>query len=99
MSDATLRGVEEAILAHYKNEFQSQHDADPDRRSDMVVDWVVGYTISGVVEVEGKSIVGYSNQTIEPRGNPNAHLGLSTWMVGEYEAVIDGRFADDDDDD
>jgi hypothetical protein len=92
MSDQTLRAVEEAIEAHFADDIK-RHNAemlnpDPERQRDMVVDWIVGYTISGVVDVDGKDIVGYRNMAIIPPTNPNAHVGLSMWLAEEMGDIL-----------
>ena len=92
MSAQTLRAVEEAIEAHYADEIK-KHNAempnpDPERQNDLLVNWLVVYTISGVVDVHGKDVVGYRNMVIMPPTDPNAHVGMASWLMDEMVDIL-----------
>lgn len=80
MSVASLKAIEDAIDAHFRD------TSDPDnldRQGAVVVDWVVGYTISGIVG----DVVGYSNDYCSSDSNPNSQVTLAAWVS---ENIMDG---------
>lgn len=87
MSDKTLNDVEEAIRAHFYDEL-----SDPEHprhgKGDMVIDWVVGFTVSNIVDVDGKDVVGYANRHIAPLGNPNSHVALAAWVADDINSIM-----------
>lgn len=94
MSKETLRELEKAIEAHYEDEVK---DAEPGQKG-MVIDWVVGYTVHGIVDVPGEGPVGgYANWYIAADTNPNGAAHLAHWVGDEIACVIGGGYDEDDD--
>lgn len=93
MSEKTLRDLERAIEAHYEDELREL----PDTPKGMVVDWVVGYTVHGIVEVEDKPVSGYANWYAAADTNPNGCAHLAHWVGDEISMVIGGGYDEEDD--
>lgn len=95
MSDKTLQGIEDAIRAHFEDRL-----SDPSHprhgMGDMVIDWVVGLTVSNIIEVNGKEIVGFGNIAYFPDANPNTHSGLAMWLAEEVSSIIPHQSNEDD---
>ena len=95
MSAATLKAVEDAIEAHFRDTMSE--GASAERRGSIIVNWVVGYTISNVVNVPGHGpTMGYSNDYITADADPNAQRGLAEWLSEEIASAVNSP--DDDDD-
>lgn len=88
MSAATHAALEQAIEQHFLGELTD--DASEERRTAMVINWVVGYTISNVVDVNGESVVGYRNGSFSALGDPNAAAHLAGWVSDDIARVLDG---------
>jgi hypothetical protein len=95
VSAETLRGIEDAIRAHFESTFDD--DTNESRRSAVVIDWVVGYTVSNIVEVDGRKVVGFHNEYTSPDTNPNSQAYLAEWVAGEIDELMHGRIEEDDD--
>lgn len=93
MSAETLRGIEDAIRAHFESTFDG--DTNEPRRGAVIIDWVVGYTVSNIVDVDGRQVVGFRNEYTSPDTNPNAQAYLAEWVAAEIDDVIRGRVQDD----
>lgn len=94
MSAETLRHVEEAIRAHFQDTFDA--DTADERRTAVIIDWVVGYTVSNIVDVDGANVVGYHNDYISADSNPNAQAHLAQWVSSQIAYVLDPTEDDDD---
>lgn len=86
MSDATIRAIEEAIDAHFRSSFDE--NTKEARRGAVIINWVVGFTISNVVEVDGDEHVGYSNDWYAAPGDPNAAVALAAWVSEDIGKVL-----------
>lgn len=93
MSARTLDALEDAIRDHFLDTMDE--DATDDRKSAVLIDWVVGYTISNIVEVEGKNVVGFSNDYIAADSNPNGQVTLAHWTGEQISYALDPNNADD----
>jgi hypothetical protein len=92
MSEQTLRNIERAIEEHYQAEVAES------AVKGMVVDWVVGFTVHGVVEIEDEGPVSaYANWYAAADSNPNASTHLAQWVSDEIAMSIGG--VDDSEDD
>jgi hypothetical protein len=85
--DAAMDLVEQSIQA-YNTARLSDPEHNRHGKGDVVIDWVVGYTVSNVIEVEGSEVVGYANLHIAPLGNPNAHVGLAQWVAEDINEIL-----------
>lgn len=93
MSADTIRGIEDALRAHFASTFdQDTHES---RRNAVIIDWVVGYTVSNIVDVDGRQVVGFHNEYTSPDTNPNSQAYLAQWISDELDDVIHGRTIDD----
>ena len=93
MSDATLRAVEDALRAHFESTLDA--DSSESRRSAVIIDWIAAYTISNIVDVDGRQVVGFHNEYTSPDTNPNAQSHLAQWASDQIAFVLDPN-ADDD---
>jgi hypothetical protein len=94
VSVATLRAIEDAILAHHRETCDPEQ---PERASAVVTAWVVSYEIANVVDVgpeHGGSVLGYANSYVTSDCSPNTLAHLAHW-AGD---VIDGGIPGPDDD-
>ena len=86
-TDAALHKIEEGL----REWFEANH-IDPDHprhgKGDVVVDWVAAITVSNIIDVDGKEIVGYANLQVAPLGNPNAHVGLAMWLAEDIGEIM-----------
>lgn len=91
MSGDLTDKVEDAIREWFEDSIKNHPR---EGKGDVVIDWVVGFTVSNIVEVEDDDdeskadVVGYANWLITPLGNPNAHIGLARWVVDEIGTVL-----------
>lgn len=86
MSDQTVQAIEDAIEAHFRDELTD--DDSEARRSSVIINWVVGITISNVVNVDGEDHVGYSNDWYAATGDINAAIGLAGWVKDEITLIL-----------
>lgn len=89
MSAATVQAIEDAIVAHFNDSIDD--DSTTSRRGAVVLNWVAGYTLSNIVEVDGKTVVGYLNEHVAPGGDPNAAVALARWVGADIATVLDIR--------
>lgn len=75
----SLEAIEKAINEHFAEEIRGQ---DPERQTDIVVNWVLGLTVSGIRHDprQGREAVFYSNVAISPDGDPNAQANLAQFV-------------------
>lgn len=92
MSAQTIQAIEDAVKAHFAATLNA--DDNPERKSAVVIDWVVGYTISNIVDVDGVSVVGFHNDYTSPDTNPNFQAHLAMWVADEISSILHG--GDDD---
>ena len=90
MSKATLDAIADAIRAHYEANLEDQ----PDKQPGMIVDWMVGWTVHAIVDVDGDLLSGYANWWAGADTNPNGQAHLAHWIGEEISSVIAGT--DDD---
>lgn len=86
MSADTLRGIEDAIRAHFESTFDGE--TREERRTAVIVDWVVGFTVSNIVEVDGRQVVGFHNEYTSPDTNPNSQVALAQWVSDEIADIL-----------
>lgn len=86
MSASTLRALEDAIRAHFESTFDD--DTRYERRTAVVVDWVVAFTVSNIVEVDGRQVVGFHNEYTSPDTNPNSQVALAQWASDEISEIL-----------
>lgn len=88
MSEQTLAALETAIEEHFRGEMSDL--ASVERRGAVVVNWVVGLTISNLVDVhgDGDAVVGYTNDFYMALGDPNAAVHLAQWVSGEIAEIL-----------
>jgi hypothetical protein len=86
MSAETKQNLEAAILAHFRSEAENDNEY---RQSAVVVDWIVGYTVSNLVDVDGASTVGYANGYDSADVNPNGQAYLAQWVSLEIAAMLE----------
>lgn len=84
--DAALAMVEQSIQAYHTAWLGP--DSPRSGKGDVVIGWVVGYTVSNVIDVEGEDVVGYANMHIAPLGNPNGHIGLAMWVAEDISEIM-----------
>ncbi len=87
MSDATVQAVEDAIAAHFADTLDE--DSTIARSGAVLINWVACYTVSNVVDVDGRTVVGYLNEYVAAPGDPNAAIGLTAWVSAEIATVLD----------
>jgi hypothetical protein len=92
VSAETLRGVEDALRAHFESTFD--HETNQERRNAVIIDWVAGFTVSNIVDVNGRRVVGFHIEYASPDMNPNSQAYLAQWVSGEIDELMRG--ADDD---
>lgn len=92
MSKETVLAVEAAIEAHYRDtlDTDSMHD-----RTGAVVDWVVGYTVSSIIDIGEHDVVGYANDYLSAASNPNAQVTLAAWVADSIMDVLRPGVDDD----
>lgn len=83
-----MRAVEDALLAHFESTLDE--DDNEARSGAVIVDWIAGYTISNIVDVEGRAVVGFHNEYVSPDTNPNAQAHLALWVHREVAGVLEG---------
>lgn len=93
MSAETLRGIEDAIRTHFESTFDE--DTLEVRRGAVIIDWVVGFTVSNIVDVDGRQVVGFHNEYTSPDTNPNSQVYLAQWVAEEISDIVHGRVDDD----
>lgn len=92
MSARTLDALEDAIRDHFLDTIE---DTDSEAlKSAVIVDWVAGFTISNIVEVDGRNVVGFSNGYIGPDTNPNSQVALAGWVSDQIADILNPQ-ADD----
>ena len=94
MSDATVQGIEDAIRAHFQSRIEGDDSAA--RKGAVIIDWIAAYTISNIVDVDGKRVVGFHNEYASPDTNPNSQAHLAQWASEQIAYVLDPNSADDD---
>ncbi|ROS28905.1 hypothetical protein EDF22_0637 [Rathayibacter sp. PhB127] len=87
MSAETKRALAEAIEAHYRSDAEGDV---PERETAVVVDWVVGYTVSNVVNIDGDDTVGYANGYDSQDTNPNSQAYLAQWVATRIGDLLEG---------
>lgn len=92
MSAKTLADLEAAIIAHHRDTTEGDRT---ERHNAVVTSWVIGYELSNIVEVDGESVVGYSNDYTTSEGSPNTHASLSYWVANEITAGFNGGDEED----
>ena len=93
MSEKTLRDIETAIQAHYDD--MLQYETGETAQRGMIVDWVVGWTVHGIVDVEDvdgvvRPVSGYANWWTGSDTNPNGQAHLAQWVGEEISMSIGG---------
>jgi hypothetical protein len=86
VSAATLSALEDAIRAHFASTFDE--DTRDERRTAVVIDWVVAFTVSNIVEVDGRKVVGFHNEYTSPDTNPNSQVALAQWASDEIADIL-----------
>lgn len=72
----------ETALKEYVESVTEQEEAFP-----VVIDWIIGYTVSGIVETdEGGKTIAYANGCVRPDNNPNSQVTLAAWVA---ESIMD----------
>jgi len=82
VSAATKQALEAAIAAHHLDEAvgsQTGHEAA------VVIDWVVGFTISNIIN----GSVAYANGYDSCDTNPNAQVHLAQWTSNQIAYLLD----------
>lgn len=95
MSADTLRGIEDAIRAHFEDTLDEE--SNESRRSAVIIDWIAAYTISNIVDVDGRQVVGFHNEYTSPDTNPNSQAHLAQWASDQIAFVLDPNSATEDD--
>lgn len=93
MSAQSLQNLEDAIRAHFTATLAE--DDGPERQSAIVIDWVIGYTISNIVDVDGENVVGYHNEYAAADSNPNSQAHLAQWVSNQISYTLDPNNDDD----
>lgn len=94
MSVATKAALEDAIVNHFRSMVEDDNN---ERSSDVVIDWVVGFTISNVVDDDGEgSTVGYANGFDSADTNPNAQVYLAQWVSEAVAELLQPSFGEED---
>lgn len=88
MSVQTLQNLETAIREHFESTFDE--DTNDSRRTAVVIDWVVGYTVSNIVDVDGRQVVGFHNEYTSPDTNPNSQAYLAHWVSRHIDDALNG---------
>jgi hypothetical protein len=92
VSVQTKQALEAAITAHYLSEAQDDNEY---RQNAVVVDWIVGFTVSNVVDVDGVGTVGYANGFDSADVNPNGQAYLAQWVSLEIASLLETDRDDD----
>ena len=87
MSAETLRGIEDALRAHFESTLDE--DSRTERSGAVIVDWIAAYTISNIVDVDGRAVVGFHNEYTSPDTNPNSQAHLARWAAKQVADVLD----------
>jgi hypothetical protein len=85
MSAATKADLEQALRNHYQSEVEGDG---PEKENAVIVDWVVCYTTSGIIDVAGQEVIGYANHYVATDTNPNAQVTLAQWVAEEIMEVL-----------
>ncbi len=93
MSADTLRGIEDALRAHFESTLEESDNES--RRNAVIIDWVAAYTISNIVDVDGRQVVGFHNEYTSPDTNPNSQAHLARWAASQIAYVLDPNNLDD----
>ena len=88
MSAETKAALDAAIDTHYRSEAEGDNEY---RQHAVIIDWVVGYTISNVVDGE----VGYANGYDSGDTNPNAQVYLAQWVADRIAGLLETVRDDD----
>jgi hypothetical protein len=93
MSAETLQGIEDAL----RNDFEATFEPDdrPERRGAVIIDWIAAVTISNLVELDGRQVVGFHNEYYSPDTNPNSQAHLAQWAAEEIADILHPRSDDD----
>lgn len=94
MSAETVRGIEDALRAHFESTIDE--DASESRRSAVIIDWIAAFTISNIVDVDGRQVVGFHNEYTSPDTNPNSQAHLAQWASDQIAYVLDPNGHHDD---
>lgn len=86
MSAQTLAAVESAIRNHFLAGMDD--DTRDVRRNAVVIDWVAAFTISNIVDVDGRQMVGFHNEYVSPDTNPNSQAHLAQWAADEISDIL-----------
>jgi hypothetical protein len=87
MSNKSIQVIEDAIRAHLEDEHSDPYHP-RFGKNDQVIDWVVGFTVSNVIDVDGEEVVAYANVSVSPQGNPNAHIALAIWVADDISDIF-----------
>lgn len=87
MSTDTKAALEAALEAHYRSEAAEDNEY---RQGAVIIDWVIGYTISNIVD----GTVGYANGYESCDTNPNAQVYLAQWVSTRISDLLEGERED-----
>lgn len=93
MSADTLQGIEDALKTHFESTFDA--DTRDERRQAVIIDWIAAFTVSNIVDVDGRQVVGFHNEYVSPDTNPNAQAHLAQRASDQIALVLNPP--DDDD--
>jgi hypothetical protein len=93
VSAETLRGIEDALRAHFESGLDG--DSSESRRGAVIIDWLAVYTISNVVDIDGRLVVGFTNDLVSPDTNPNSQAHMALWAHRYLSSVLDHSIEDD----
>jgi len=94
VSAETLRGIEDALRAHF--EATLEPDDNEGRKGAVIIDWIAAYTISNIIDVDGQRVVGFHNEYASPDTNPNSQAHLAQWAGAQIAYILDPINLDDD---
>jgi hypothetical protein len=86
VSGTTLASLEAALEAHFRDE--TSNGSSDERRTAVIINWVVAFTVSNLVEVDGVHIVGYANDLYRSEGDPNAAVSLCDWAAEDVAQIL-----------
>lgn len=86
MSAQTLNNIQKALQEHFLDSLDE--DSADERAGAVIIDWVCMYTLSNIVSIDGKAIVGFTNELVSPDTNPNSQLGLIVWGSNKLAEVL-----------
>lgn len=93
MSVETLRGIEDALRAHFEATLEDSDSEE--RKGAVIIDWIGAYTVSNIVDVDGRKVVGFHNEYVSPDTNPNAQAHLALWASSQISDVLESDGDDD----